>query len=90
MESNPADGCFYSGVAVGSSIGHAIGGLFGGGSSAAAEPQQAAVAAQDNSQASQSSWGAKSCDVDAKAFTQCMDDHKGNMQICGWYMEQLV
>lgn len=81
----------YSGVAVGSSIGHAIGGFFGGGSSAPA-PEQAqdnSVAAQGN-QAQNSNWGARSCDVDAKQFTKCMDDNQGNMQICGWYLEQLV
>ncbi|KAI1411398.1 hypothetical protein F5Y13DRAFT_165638 [Hypoxylon sp. FL1857] len=74
-----------AGVAVGSSIGHAIGGLFsGGGSSAPAEaaPQQA------NAQEQQSQWG-NNCQGATKSFTQCMDDHQGNMQICGWYLEQL-
>ncbi|KAL8914160.1 MAG: hypothetical protein Q9171_001155 [Xanthocarpia ochracea] len=82
-----------AGVAVGSSIGHAIGGFFGGGSSsAAAEPQQA-----DNSMASQAnktgyqnnSWGPRSCETDAKSFTKCLDENGGNMQICGWYLDQL-
>ncbi|KAL8945449.1 MAG: hypothetical protein Q9211_000052 [Gyalolechia sp. 1 TL-2023] len=82
-----------AGVAVGSSIGHAIGGLFGGGSSAAAaEPQQA-----DNSVASQTSdagyqsnnWATRNCDADAKSFTKCLDENGGNMQICGWYLDQL-
>ena len=81
----------YSGVAVGSSIGHAIGGFFGGGSSAPAEQQQdnGAVAAQNN-QAQQNNWGARSCEADAKQFTKCLDDNQGNMQICSWYLEQLV
>lgn len=81
-----------SGVAVGSSIGHAIGGMFGGGGSAPAEQQQ-----QDYSMASQASdanqsnaWGPRSCEVDAKTFTKCLDENQGNMQICGWYLEQLV
>lgn len=80
-----------SGVAIGSSVGHAIGGFFGGGSSAptAAEPQQNAVAAQGNQQ-DQSNWGQRSCETDAKQFTKCLDDNQGNMQICGWYLEQLV
>jgi hypothetical protein len=81
-----------SGVAVGSSIGHAIDGFFGGGSSAPAEqaPQQDnGVAAQGNQQAQQN-WGARSCETDAKSFTQCLDQNQGNMQICGWYLEQLV
>lgn len=83
----------YSGVAVGSSIGHAIGGFFGGGSSAPAEAQQAdnAVASQAQDGTYQSnSWGARSCEQDAKSFTQCLDQNQGNMQICGWYLEQLV
>ncbi|KAF7535590.1 hypothetical protein G7054_g5200 [Neopestalotiopsis clavispora] len=72
-----------SGVAVGSSIGHAIGGFFSGGSSApeAAAPVQA-------QQTNNSEWG-NNCGVATTNFTKCMDDHSGNMQICGWYLEQL-
>ncbi|KAH9206613.1 hypothetical protein DL95DRAFT_396792 [Leptodontidium sp. 2 PMI_412] len=78
-----------AGVAIGSSVGHAITGFFGGSSAPAAEqPQQNAVATQGN-QAAESSWGQRSCDVDAKQFTKCMDENQGNMQICGWYLEQL-
>lgn len=76
-----------AGVAIGSSIGHAIGGMFsGGGSSAAPEaaaPVQAQAAATQNS-----SWG-NNCSEATKSFTQCMDQQQGNMQICGWYLEQL-
>lgn len=77
---------------MGSSIGHAIGGLFGG-SSAPAEQQQAdnAVTSQANENSSQSNtWGARSCETDAKTFTKCLDENQGNMQICGWYLDQLV
>lgn len=80
------------GVAVGSSIGHAIGGFFGGGSSQPAEQQQqdnGAVATQGQSEQS-NNWGARSCETDAKQFTKCLDENQGNMQICGWYLEQLV
>ena len=77
-----------SGVAVGSSIGHAIGGMFGGGgSSEAAAPQQDQAAAAQNQQ-QQQTWG-NNCAGATQNFTQCMDDHQGNMQICGWYLEQL-
>lgn len=83
-----------SGVAVGSSIGHALGSLFSGsGSAPAAESQQAdsAVANQANEAGYQSGgWNAQSCETDAKSFTKCLDEHSGNMQICGWYLEQLV
>lgn len=79
----------HSGVAIGSSIGHVVGngisGMFGGGS-APAEPEQAtqAQAAQTNS-----SWG-NNCQGATQQFTKCMDEHSGNMSICGWYLEQLV
>ncbi|KAI0437030.1 hypothetical protein F4803DRAFT_556422 [Xylaria telfairii] len=73
-----------AGVAVGSTIGHAIGGLFSGGSSAPAEaaPQQTNAAA-NNDQYTNNCAGA------AQSFTKCMDDNNGNMQICNWYLEQL-
>ncbi|KAH7333420.1 hypothetical protein BKA65DRAFT_507769 [Rhexocercosporidium sp. MPI-PUGE-AT-0058] len=78
-----------AGVAIGSSVGHAITGFFGGSSAPAAEqPQQNAVASQGN-EASENSWGQRSCEVDAKQFTKCLDENQGNMQICGWYLEQL-
>ena len=82
----------HRGVAVGSSIGHAIGGFFGGGSSqpAAEQQQDNSVAAQDNQAQQNNAWGTRSCEVDAKQFTKCLDENQGNMQICGWYLEQLV
>ncbi|KAG5292422.1 CHCH domain-containing protein [Histoplasma ohiense] len=87
-----------AGVAVGSSIGHAIGGFFGGGSSAPAEAQQAPPPAtaqsmdsglyQSNS--SSSGWAeTPACETDVRAFRKCMDDNQGNMSICGWYLDQL-
>ncbi|KAL1875143.1 hypothetical protein VTK73DRAFT_10280 [Phialemonium thermophilum] len=77
-----------AGVAIGSSIGHAIGGMFSGGSSAPAEaPQNNNVAAQ-NQNAQQQNWG-NNCAGATQQFTKCMDEHGGNMQICGWYLEQL-
>ncbi|KAI9376255.1 hypothetical protein BJX61DRAFT_538953 [Aspergillus egyptiacus] len=86
-----------AGVAVGSSIGHAVGGLFsGGGSSAPAEAQQAPPAQaqpMDNglwqSGAANSSWENPACETDVRNFRKCMDDHQGNMSICGWYLDQL-
>lgn len=86
-----------SGVAVGSSIGHAIGGFFGGGSSAQppAETQQADTSVTNaygdaGFQANtNNNWGARNCEVDAKSFATCMTENGGNLQICGWYLEQL-
>lgn len=81
-----------SGVAVGSSIGHGITSLFSGGSSAEEQhpvqqqqQQQQAPVAQDSG----NNWGARACEGDARNFTRCMDENKGNMQICGWYLDQL-
>ncbi|KAI9824089.1 MAG: hypothetical protein M1832_002157 [Thelocarpon impressellum] len=83
-----------AGVAVGSSIGHAIGGFFGGGSSTPVEEAQQANAATSQgydgaATTNQDNWGTPSCEVDARQFTKCLDENQGNMQICGWYLEQL-
>ncbi len=67
--------------------------MFGGGSTQAAEQQadDNAVGNQANSESYQNNtWGPRSCEVDAKQFTKCLDENQGNMQICGWYLEQLV
>jgi hypothetical protein len=87
-----------SGVAVGSSIGHAIGGFFGGGSNStpvqeAASPQQAQEAQQAYGQASQFSsqqqGGSGVCGNEVTGFKRCMDENQGNLTICGWYLDQL-
>ncbi|OIW31060.1 hypothetical protein CONLIGDRAFT_574194, partial [Coniochaeta ligniaria NRRL 30616] len=81
-----------SGVAIGSTIGHAVSGLFGGSSSS--EPLPADAAAQNSVQASNGqnasgqAWG-NNCAGATQQFTKCMDEQGGNMQICGWYLEQL-
>ncbi|TWU74634.1 hypothetical protein ED733_002600 [Metarhizium rileyi] len=74
-----------SGVAIGSSVGHAIGGLFGGSSEPAPQPVQAQAQQQ---QTQQTQWG-NNCQAATQQFTKCMDDNSGNMQICNWYLEQL-
>ncbi|KAI0883841.1 uncharacterized protein GGS22DRAFT_166217 [Annulohypoxylon maeteangense] len=73
-----------AGVAVGSTIGHAIGGLFSGGSDSA--PAEASPQAQAQQQ--QGQWG-NNCQGATQSFTKCMDEQGGNMQICGWYLDQL-
>ncbi|EED13911.1 CHCH domain protein [Talaromyces stipitatus ATCC 10500] len=85
-----------AGVAIGSSIGHAIGGLFSGGSSAAPAEQAAPAAPaqpMDNglysSANNTSSWENPACATDAQNFRKCMDDNKGDLTICGWYLDQL-
>ena len=88
-----------SGVAVGSSIGHALGGFFGGGSSAAPVEQQELPTdayARTGDSMSNSLYAQNSateaqgpCAADIKSFTNCMNQNQGNMTICGWYMEQL-
>jgi hypothetical protein len=45
--------------------------------------------AQSSSQtASNQAWG-NNCAGATQQFTKCMDEQGGNMQICGWYLEQL-
>ncbi|MCJ1383259.1 hypothetical protein MMC17_006372 [Xylographa soralifera] len=84
-----------AGVAVGSSIGHALGGFFGGSGQATAESQAAdgLVASQGHGETYETTIYGKNCEVDARSFTKCLDENKGNdyqMSICGWYLEQLV
>jgi len=74
-----------AGVGIGHVIGHGLTGLFGGGSSPA-PPADAAAAAPATSNAN-TMVGV--CDADAKAFTKCMDDYKGDMTVCSWYLDQL-
>lgn len=82
---------YRSGVAVGSSIGHAIGGFFGGGSSAPVEAQQQAPAdlANNGTYTSSSYQAPKVCETDVSNFRRCMDQNQGDLTICGWYLDQL-
>jgi coiled-coil-helix-coiled-coil-helix domain-containing protein 2 len=61
--------------------------MFSGGSSSVPEQADPVLQAQANEPAY-----ARSCDTDAKAFTKCLDENKGEhaMSICGWYLDQLV
>ena len=70
-----------AGVGLGHAIGHGITGLFGGSSAPAAPAENAPVQQQQ--------MMAGACEADAKAFTKCMDDYKGDMNVCSWYLEQL-
>lgn len=69
------------------SIGHGISSLFGGGSSAPVDQIDPVLQAQ----AQEPVYG-RACEGDAKAFTKCLDENKGEyaMSICGWYFDQLV
>lgn len=42
------------------------------------------------SNATQSSWENPACETDVRNFRRCMDENKGDMSICGWYLDQLV
>jgi hypothetical protein len=79
-----------AGVAVGSTIGHTLGAgitsMFGG-SSAPAQPVEQQVAPQQQQQNYQQQAGR--CEADASAFTRCLTDNGGDMQICDFYLQQL-
>jgi len=75
-----------AGVGIGHAIGHGLTGMFGGSPAPPAE-QQAPAAAQPGTTMENTKMGL--CDNDAKAFTRCMDDYKGDMTVCSWYLEQL-
>jgi hypothetical protein len=78
-----------SGVAVGSSIGHAIGGFFGGGSAPAEAAPQNTDFAQQHQEVQQSQQSSGPCAGDIKSFNNCMTENQGNLTICGWYLDQL-
>ncbi|KAF9734956.1 hypothetical protein PMIN06_012360 [Paraphaeosphaeria minitans] len=80
-----------AGVAVGSTIGHALGGFFGGGSSAPAEaaPQNTDFAQQHQQASMSQSQPTGPCAGDIKTFNNCMTENQGNLNICGWYLDQL-
>jgi hypothetical protein len=71
-----------AGVGIGHAIGHGITGLFSGGSTAPAAPAENVANQQQQRMAG-------ACEADAKAFTKCMDDFRGDMNVCSWYLEQL-
>jgi len=79
-----------AGVAVGSTIGHTLGAgitsMFGGSSAPAAPVESQQLAAQQQSY--QQEQG-RSCEVDARSFTRCLEENDGNMQICDYYLQQL-
>lgn len=79
---------------VGTSIGHAIGGFFGGGSSsheAAPAPADQPLAQNDQGQYVQNSayQAPQVCAGEVGNFRKCMDENQGNLTICGWYLDQL-
>jgi hypothetical protein len=81
-----------SGVAVGSSIGHAIGGFFSGGSSSsepAAQQSASTDFAQQHQQTAYSTQSSGACQTQIGDFRKCMDENQGSLNICGWYLDQL-
>ena len=76
---------------MGSSIGHAVGGWFSGGSSAATPEQASQAVAQGDANAVYSSQyqPPRVCENQVTGFRQCMDQNQGDLNICGWYLEQL-
>jgi hypothetical protein len=61
--------------------------MFGGYGGQQADPVSQG---QTNATAQQGQAYEDNCAGAAKQFTKCMDDQGGNMQICNWYLEQLV
>lgn len=79
-----------SGVAVGSSIGHAVGGWFSGGSSAPAEANPQSTEFQSQHQVNTSAQAQTGpCAENVTSFRRCMDENQGSLTICGWYLDQL-
>ncbi|KAK1040033.1 hypothetical protein LTR33_015878 [Friedmanniomyces endolithicus] len=83
-----------AGAVVGTSIGHALGGFFGGSSSQeaapAADPNQPLAQSNDGSYAVNSAYAPpQGCADDVKNFRGCMDENRWDLTICGWYLDQL-
>lgn len=64
-------------------------GLFGGGSSAPAEASPQAAAPQQAQPYANNQQQDANCAAATKQLTNCLEEHGGNMSICGWYMEQV-
>ncbi|RDA96297.1 hypothetical protein CP533_1622 [Ophiocordyceps camponoti-saundersi (nom. inval.)] len=81
-----------AGVAIGSSVGHAIGGFFGGGSSseqAPAQQDQTPAPMMHQQQAQQPlQYEAPACQPALADFNRCLQE-KNDIYSCGWYFEQL-
>lgn len=83
-----------AGVAVGSTIGHTLGagitGMFSGsGSDSAPVEQQQQNMANVSSQTQTDQQMGRTCELDARNFTRCLDENNGNFQICDYYLQQL-
>ncbi|CAO3580841.1 unnamed protein product [Absidia cylindrospora] len=88
-----------AGVAVGSSVGHAIGSMFTGGSGQAQDTSPPMEQQQQQSMEQQQYAGQQqqqqqnavtgNCEADAKAFTKCLEDNTNDISACQWYLDQL-
>ncbi|GLI77161.1 hypothetical protein PoHVEF18_005446 [Penicillium ochrochloron] len=86
-----------AGVAAGHVAATGITNALGWGSSSHAAPAEQAAPAQNQAMdnglwsgnATQQSWENPACETDIRNFRRCMDENKGDMSICGWYMDQL-
>ena len=52
----------------------------------AAPPQSRSASTMAHPQQQQATGA---CEADARAFTKCLDENNGNMQICDWYLQAL-
>ncbi|KAJ2083277.1 hypothetical protein H4R24_000924 [Coemansia sp. RSA 988] len=84
-----------AGVAVGSAVGHtmanAVSGIFGGGSSEAPaqEQQQQQQVPMQQQASSFNDPMARSCEMDANAFTRCLESTNNDMSACQYYLDAL-
>ncbi|CAI4035481.1 hypothetical protein SMKI_13G1300 [Saccharomyces mikatae IFO 1815] len=83
-----------AGVAVGSTIGHTLGagitGMFSGsGSDSAPVEQQQQNMSNVSGQTQMDQQMGRTCEIDARNFTRCLDENNGNFQICDYYLQQL-
>ncbi len=64
-------------------MGHAVTGLFSGGSKAPAQE------VQEMQSGTQSEFQQSSCDVEGKAFIKCMEESGNDIGRCQYYMDMM-
>ncbi|GAA25447.1 K7_Ymr002wp [Saccharomyces cerevisiae Kyokai no. 7] len=67
-----------------------ITGMFSGsGSDSAPVEQQQQNMANTSGQTQTDQQLGRTCEIDARNFTRCLDENNGNFQICDYYLQQL-
>lgn len=78
-----------AGVAIGSSVGHAVGSLFMGGRTENDQPVEQSMQQQQQQPSQAAAPVNAPCEKDASAFARCLEDNTTDISACQTYLEQL-